>query len=195
MIAEYYSGFGFAIELLAHSEYHRKFEMGDYLDTEILPPMKCDQIRYYVSDGGIPTAMVTWAWLSEEIQTDIHATGRALTEDEWNCGDRLFFNDWITPYGNTRDVLKDMTHNIFPDEVATSLRRNPDSSVRRINRWTGINIRNPQHKNTASDLIEDVQSGKKACPHPKPRRQAQPSDLENTAGTIQPQQEEFSNDL
>jgi cytolysin-activating lysine-acyltransferase len=30
---------------------------------------------------------------------------------------------------------------VFPDTVATSLRRNHDGSVRRINRWTGVNIR------------------------------------------------------
>ena len=85
--------------------------------------------------------MVTWAWLSDEVECDVLATGRALTEEEWNCGDRLFFNDWVTPHNNIREVLHDMTHNIFPDEIATSLRRNPDGSVRRVNRWTGINLR------------------------------------------------------
>lgn len=195
MISDYYSSVGFTIELLARSDYHQRFEMGEYLEIEVLPPLWCSQTRFYLSQDGSPTAMVTWAWLSEEVQADIHATGRALTEDEWNCGERLFFNDWITPYGNTRDVLKDMTHNVFPNEVATSLRRNPDSSIRRINRWTGINLRTPQHSNTASGLTEDVQSGKRDRPHPRPRRQTQPSDLENPAGIIQPQQEEFSNEL
>lgn len=36
-----------------------------------------------------------------------------------------------------------MTHAVFPDEIATSLRRRPDGSVRRINRWTGANLRRP----------------------------------------------------
>jgi len=85
--------------------------------------------------------MVTWAWLTETVEADVHSTGRALFHEEWKSGDRLFFNDWITPYNNIRDVLHDMTHNIFPDEIATSIRRNPDGSVRRINRWTGKNIR------------------------------------------------------
>lgn len=138
---DYYASVGYALELLAQSEYHRQFEVGEYFRIEILPAIWCGQIRFYLTSEGIPTAMATWAWLSEETERDVHATGRALNEDEWNCGKRLFFNDWITPYGNIREVLHDMTHNTFPNEVATSLRRNPDGSVRRINRWTGVNLR------------------------------------------------------
>ncbi len=181
MILDLYTSVGFAIELLTRSEYHREFNTSQYFDVEILPPLWCNQVCFYLSDEGIPTAMITWAWLSEGAQTDIHATGRSLKEDEWNCGDLLFFNDWITPYDNTRDVLKDMTHNVFPNEVATSLRRNPDASVRRINRWTGTNLRKPQHKNTASDLIEGVKSGRSTSPLPKFRRQVKQSALSNSA--------------
>lgn len=138
---DYYASVGYALELLAQSEYHRQFKLGDYFRVEILPALCCGQTRFYLTNEGLPTAMVTWAWLSEEVERDVHKTGRALTENEWNCGDRLFFNDWITPYDNIREVLHDMTHNIFPNEVATSLRRNPDGTVRRVNRWTGVNLR------------------------------------------------------
>lgn len=138
---DYYSSVGYALELLAQSPYHRQHKLGDYFRTEILPAIWAGQIRFYVTDQGLPSAMATWAWLSKDVEADIHVTGRALTRDEWNCGDRLFFNDWVTPYGNIREIVHDMTHNIFPEEVATSLRRNPDGSVRRINRWTGIKLR------------------------------------------------------
>ncbi len=132
---------GYALELLAQSKYHRQFQLGDYFRVEILPAFWCGQTRVYLNNEGLPTAMVTWAWLTEVVQRDVHATGRALTRDEWNCGDRLFFNDWITPYDNIREILHDMTHTMFPNETATSLRRNPDGTVRRINRWTGVNLR------------------------------------------------------
>jgi cytolysin-activating lysine-acyltransferase len=138
---DYYASVGYALELLAQSEYHRQFKLVDYFRVEILPALWCGQTRFYLTEEGVSTAMVTWAWLSEEVERDVHKTGRALTEDEWNCGDRLFFNDWITPYDNIREVLHDMTHNIFPNEVATSLRRNPDGTVRRVNRWTGMKLR------------------------------------------------------
>ncbi|MBK5933385.1 cytolysin-activating lysine-acyltransferase [Rhodovulum imhoffii] len=146
---DYYASVGYALELLAQSEYHRQFKLGDYLRVEILPALWCGQARFYVTNEGIPTAMVTWAWLSPEVERDVHKTGRALANEEWNCGDRLFFNDWITPFDNIREVLHDMTHNIFPDEVATSLRRNHDGTVRRINRWTGVNLRKTEKRAVA----------------------------------------------
>ena len=136
-----YASVGFALELLSRSEYHRQFPVGDYFRVEILPALDLGQARFYLTDEGLPTAMITWAWLSAEVERDVHATGRALEPSEWCCGDRLFFNDWITPFDNIAEVLRDMTHNIFPREVATSLRRNPDGSVRRVNRWTGVDLR------------------------------------------------------
>jgi cytolysin-activating lysine-acyltransferase len=141
---DHYARLGFAVELLSRSVYHRQLPLGPYLRTEILPPSHLGQCRFYLQDNGMPTALVTWAWLSQEVEADLHATGRALTWDEWTCGDRLFFNDWITPYDNVRAVAFDLTHNVFPDRVATSLRRNADSTVRRVNRWTGANLRAQQ---------------------------------------------------
>lgn len=143
---DYYTCVGYALELLAQSEYHRQFELDDYFCTEILPPLGCNQARFYVMSEGLPTGMVTWAWLSEEVERDVHTTGRALERGEWSGGDRLFFNDWITPYGNIKEALHDMTHHHFPNEVATSLRRHHDGSMRSINRWTGVNVRRKQEE-------------------------------------------------
>lgn len=136
-----YTSVGYALELLAQSDYHRQFELGDYFSMEILPPISCNQVRFYLTPEGWPTAMVTWAWLSEEVEKDVLCTGRALESNEWKCGDKLFCNDWITPYKNLREVVYDISHNVFPDQVATSVRRYSDGSVRSINRWTGVNLR------------------------------------------------------
>ncbi len=141
MRIDLYAGVGYALELLAQSEYHRTRRLGDYFRTEILPALRCGQSRFHVTEDCVPTALVTWAWLSKEVETDVHATGRALFQDEWMCGDRLFINDWIAPYGNVRALTHDIGNNVFPDNVATSLRRNPDGSVRRVNRWIGANRR------------------------------------------------------
>jgi cytolysin-activating lysine-acyltransferase len=138
---DYYGSVGYALELLAQSEYHRQFPLGDYFRAEILPALWCGQARFYLTQEGIPTAMVTWAWLSEPVERDVLATGRALARDEWQSGEHLFFNDWITPFGNMREVAHDFMHNIFPNSVASSIRRNPDGTVRRVNRWTGVNLR------------------------------------------------------
>ena len=139
-----YTKVGFALELLAQSQYHKQYPVGDYLYSEILPPIWANQIRFYITAEGVPTAMVTWAWLSSEVEQEVHQMGRALTEDEWRSGDRLFFNDWIAPYGNIRSAMHDIAVNVFPNHTATSIRRNKDGSIRKINYWKGIAVRQQQ---------------------------------------------------
>lgn len=138
---DYYASTGYALELLAQSPYHKRHKLGDYFRNEILPALWVNQVRFYLTEEGIPTAMVTWAWLSELVKKDIHTTGRALSREEWNCGKELFINDLVAPYENSKSVINDIKGNVFADYLATSLRRNPDGSVRRINRWIGVNIR------------------------------------------------------
>ena len=138
---DFYAAAGYALNLLAWSKYHQHYEMVEYFCVEIMPAIERGQVRFYLTSEGIPQAMVTWAWLSNAVEHDVHAIGRALEPEEWDCGDRLFFNDWVTVDGNTRAIVRDMTHYVFPNELATSLRRRPDGTVRRINRWVGVNRR------------------------------------------------------
>ena len=141
-ILDPYCSVGYALELLAHSPYHSQLEVGPYFDIEIMPPLERNQVRFYISEEGVPNGMVTWAWLSKEVELEVHQTGRALSADEWLCGDRLFFNDWIAPFGGSRKIAHDLVNNIFPNHTASSLRRNKDGSVRKVNRWLGAKAKN-----------------------------------------------------
>lgn len=87
--------------------------MGSYLRTKVLPELCSNQARFYRSAEGLQIALVTWNWLSEEIEKEVNTTG-GVRRNEWNCGERLFFNYLITPYDNVREVLHDMTHKGFP---------------------------------------------------------------------------------
>jgi len=146
---DYYAGAGYALGLLAKSQFHENFDLGDYFRVEILPPLWANQTRFYVTEKAVPTAMVTWAWISEDVEKAIHTEGRALHQNEWNSGDRLFFNDWITPYGNIRHVVKDMRTNVFPDHKATSVRRNPDGTVYKVCHWQSIAQKNEKREAVA----------------------------------------------
>lgn len=141
MKLDFYTSMGFAAELLHASEYHKKLSLGEFFCDAVLPPLSQYQAHFVIDSKGRPTAFVTWAWVSPEVEKELHVTGRYLLRNEWNCGPCLFFNDWITPYGNIRDVVRHMTENVFPNESATSIRRYPDGRVRRICRWTGANLR------------------------------------------------------
>lgn len=138
---DFYTCVGFSLTLLAQSKAHAAFPMTEYFQTEILPPLMKEQAKFYATEHGAPVAFVTWAWLDPSVEREILTSGRAIRADEWNCGKNLFFNDWITPYGNLREVVKDMTTGVFPDHKATSVRRNPDGTIRRTCKWTGLNVR------------------------------------------------------
>lgn len=138
---DHYAGIGCALEMLAMSPYHRQFELGWFLENEIFPPMRQGQSRFYLTRDGRPSGFLTWAMLSETVEREVHQTGRSIQKDEWACGDQVYFSDWIAPFSSSREIAKDVSENLFPNHVGSSLRRNMDSSVRRVNRWTGANVR------------------------------------------------------
>lgn len=128
---------GVTIHQLAGSPYHQQFLLSRYLPVEILPALENGQIRCYSDISGEPMGIVTWAWLEEKIVPEIHATGRSLASQEWVGGAHLFFNDWITDRQAFRPAMNEMCGVLFSERFATSIRRNQDGSVRKINRWIG----------------------------------------------------------
>jgi hemolysin-activating ACP:hemolysin acyltransferase len=130
---------GVTIGQLATSPYHRQFKLSYYLPVEILPPLKASQLRCFLDAEGTPLGLTTWAWLSDDLRHDIHETGRALQPDEWTGGSHPFVNDWITEPRAFRAVMAEKRDVIFPDHIVSSLRRHPDGSVRRVNKWVGRN--------------------------------------------------------
>ncbi|XAT61234.1 toxin-activating lysine-acyltransferase [Rhodobacteraceae bacterium Araon29] len=131
---------GMTIQQLAASPYHQQFNLAYYLPVEILPPLQAKQLRCFVDAAGNPVGLTTWAWLSDASKHDVHITGRALQSLEWSGGSNLFFNDWITDPKAFRPATANMAQDIFPTKTASSLRRNPDGSVRRINTWKGRKV-------------------------------------------------------
>lgn len=132
---------GLILHHLSVSPCHRQSSLRQCLQVKVLPPLEAGQIHAFVTPDGDPLGCVTWAWISEALEARLHTNGDALTASEWTSGSRLFFNDWITDPAGTRAIVSHMAGVMFPNEVATSLRRNADGSVRRVNRWKGIRRR------------------------------------------------------
>jgi len=83
MVIDYYTSIGFSLALLAESTYHRRYPVGNYFKTQILPALWAKQIKIYAPEDA-PKALVTWAWLSEAVEKDVHMTGRSLTHEEFS---------------------------------------------------------------------------------------------------------------
>ncbi len=135
---DYYVALGLTLEVFAGSDYHCGFRPSRYFPVQVLAPLRLGQARFYLSTEGRPTGMVTWAWLSETEEAAVLESGGRLDHaTTWNSGDRLFFYDWISERRTTLAMMKDLIHDVFARNNATSIRRADDGSVRKICRWKG----------------------------------------------------------
>lgn len=106
--------------LLTASPLHQKAYVGK-IRQNIFPPLELNQFRIYRTQNQ-PVGFVAWAYLSDEIEQQFIAGPMELQPEDWKSGDNLFFIEFIAPFGHTRQILRDLTTNIFPDRVAKSLR-------------------------------------------------------------------------
>lgn len=104
-----------------NSKVHRKYMVMDIPDI-ILPPIHLNQFRIYRDANKKPIGLVTWAWFDDKTEKKYLSGQTVLKLEEWKSGDNLFFTDFIAPFGHTKKIFKDLTHNIFPNEIAKTLR-------------------------------------------------------------------------
>lgn len=131
---------GLMLTALSTSDYHQRFSVHHYMRVELLPAIQRQHFWCFLTNGQDP-GFVTWAWVSPKVEAALHQHGDALAPEDWQSGNRLFFNDWVAPAPLVRTATRFIAHDIFPEALGTSLRRNPDASVRKINRWKGASYR------------------------------------------------------
>jgi cytolysin-activating lysine-acyltransferase len=95
-----------------------------------------NQIHFFRDHGGNLTGYLTWALLAEDSERRlIHDPEVLFHFSEWNEGDRLWIMDLVLTEGSLREVVKEVV-SLFPGaDVAKSLRRNDDGTVRKITTW------------------------------------------------------------
>lgn len=131
----YHEALGIMLWLCSHADYHKTWPVWS-IDGDLVPPLIHRQFRIYFDEHRNPVGCATWAWLSEEKKNDMMADGTLQFKD-WRSGKHLMFGDYIAPWGHAKNILSDLRINVFPKEIAFSLRRNPDGSVRKLNHWVG----------------------------------------------------------
>lgn len=121
--------------LMMQSPLHRSYTLEE-IEARILPSLMHDQFRFYQINGQ-PVGFLNWAWLSEEIETQYQTGAYQLLFPEWNSGERLWYPEFIAPFGHARAMVKDIRKNIFTKGTpAKALRVDAEGNLRSIAKYT-----------------------------------------------------------
>lgn len=129
---------GSAVWLWMHSPVHRETPLLALQDV-LLPAIRQRQFVMAIEHNR-PVFYLSWASLNEEtearyLQKDV----MHLSTDEWASGDRLWFIDWIAPFGHTRLMQHWVRGRLLAGRFcARSLYHKPGG--RRIQRFRGLAV-------------------------------------------------------
>ncbi len=111
---------GSAVWLWMHGKSHRNLPLHT-LPVLLLPAIKYKQF-ILASENGRPIFYISWANMSLE------AEGRYLRqhpvmmrEADWISGDRMWFLDWVAPFGHTRIMHGLLLQHLFANRLARFL--------------------------------------------------------------------------
>jgi cytolysin-activating lysine-acyltransferase len=122
--------FGEMCWLYSQSKIHRNWPIGS-IQRWLLPAILSQQMRVYRKNGK-PYAFVTWAFLSKEVEEAFVLNTASLQPKDWKSGKRIWFIDWVAPFGGTREMTLDLKHNVFPNDVGRFLRMKEGSDTLNI---------------------------------------------------------------
>lgn len=127
---------GAMIFLMSKSDYHQDWPL-HYINEDLLPAVHYKQFKIYFGESGEPNGFVTWAWINDDFKNKLTSDGNAITGEQWNSGENLYIADFVAPFGNAREMIRDLRNNEFSSEKAFGLRRSKDGHVKKICYWRG----------------------------------------------------------
>lgn len=111
---------GASVWLWMHSPMHRDAPL-HALPTLLLPIIKRRQY-VLISHDARPIFFLSWAWLDEEAEARfLTRPSVEMREEDWQSGDRMWFCDWIAPFGDTAAMNALMRSDFFADHCARAL--------------------------------------------------------------------------
>lgn len=134
-----FAALGRMLWLACRVEPYRDFPLSR-CEAALLPAIELGQFRLYGADDGRPLAFVTWALMSEAAEARHRANaagdGEAINaRQDWRSGDRLWFMDFVAPFGHARAVAADLRRNVFPNRSARGVRMARDGDVKKLGAW------------------------------------------------------------
>lgn len=127
---------GSAVWLWMHSPAHREAPLHT-LNTLLLPAIGTRQFLI-ASEHGRPVAYAAWCWFSAEAeQRYLKNPAVTLHPDDWRSGDRLWFVDWVTPFGHSARLASLVRRHLFADSTFSALYHRGNERGLRVQRFQG----------------------------------------------------------
>ena len=127
---------GKIIWLWMNSPLHREWPTLLLADF-VVPPVKLGQYTLLERDG-MPVAYCSWAWLSQEDEINYVTDPANLPLQNWSSGDRLWFVDWVAPFGRKDSFdLRTILNKKFSHSIARALRVKKNSNSSRVMEFKG----------------------------------------------------------
>ena len=103
----------------------------------LLPAIEYGQLHILEREG-LPVAYCSWAWLSADAELAYLADPSKVVAHDWHSGDRLWFIDWVAPFGVTDNWhLRRAMMQKFPQGVARAIRVKRDRNKARVMEFKG----------------------------------------------------------
>lgn len=106
---------GAVLMLVLRSEKYRYLFAGDF-EWLIVPPIRFKQFRLFRSKNNEPLAFVSWAHVSESVESRLAAGHTRLSPKEWQSGESLWLMDVIAPFGGAKEILKQLSETEFKNK-------------------------------------------------------------------------------
>lgn len=130
---------GSTVWLWMNSSNHNELPL-HALSAALVPAIKRRQF-ILVSEGGQPVFFVSWALLSYEAEQRYLETHQLLMRGEdWQSGDRMWFIDWVAPFGHTQEIFEILRRGFFRDVFARSLYHRSSERGRRVQYFFGQSV-------------------------------------------------------
>jgi cytolysin-activating lysine-acyltransferase len=117
--------------LMLSSEVHRKYLIDD-IGATFLPAIHLNQFRLYKNNDGDPIGLVTWAFLSNDLDKKYQNGTVQLKLEDWKSGDNGWIIDFIAPFGHAKQIIKDLRSNIFANRQGKAIRVSKEGKIKGI---------------------------------------------------------------
>lgn len=130
---------GAAVWLWMHSGMHKGIPL-EALNALLLPAIKAKQFLL-AFEGDRAVAYVAWAKLNENTEAAyLRSSMQIPNVSDWSSGDRVWFTDWIAPFGHTQTLHHICTHRLFTNMIARSLYHKGESKGLKVMPFHGISV-------------------------------------------------------